>query len=67
MWALTILNGLGYGQVGPSSDSFKRTNFVSSYHLQRSVPYQPVIHCRLKKCRLTYSKHNSFIICTGLR
>ena len=38
MWALTTLNGLGYGQVGPSYDSFRRINFVSSYHLQLRAP-----------------------------
>ena len=41
MWALTTLNGLGYGQVGPSYDSFRRINFVSSYHLQLSAPTPP--------------------------
>ena len=69
MWALTTLNGLGYGPVGLSSDSFTRINFVSSYHLQLSVPYQPRDSDPLKAEKMSLHVHQtlSFILCTGLR
>lgn len=71
MWALTTLNGLGYGQVGPSYESFRRINFVSSYHLQlRAPPPSPTSDSdplKAEKMSLHVHQTLSFILCTGLR
>ena len=69
MWALTTLNGLGYGPVGLSSDSFMRANFVSSYNLQLSVPPPTSDSDPLKAEKMSLHVHQtlSFILCTGLR